>query len=140
MSQLPKRYFSRDQEPTTYIMQDSSNYSYYILPEDLVQKPAMDTVSTPDSSAFNVTWSNDPTFGFSVVRKSTGDVLFSTLGSKLVYENQFIEFVTSMPNNYNVYGLGERIHGLRLGNNFTATTYAADAGTPLDYNIYGTHP
>jgi alpha-glucosidase len=45
-----------------------------------------------------------------------------------------------MPENYNVYGLGERIHQLRLGNNFTATTYAADAGTPLDYNIYGTHP
>ena len=62
------------------------------------------------------------------------------LEASLFYENQFIEFVTSMPENYNVYGLGERIHGLRLGNNLTATTYAADAGTPLDYNIYGTHP
>jgi alpha-glucosidase len=122
-------------------MQDSSNSSYYILPENLVQKPAIDdTASTSDSSAFNVTWSNDPTFGFSVVRKSTGDVLFSTLGNKLVYENQFIEFVTSMHDSYNVYGLGERIHGLRLGNNFTATTYAADIATPLDYNIYGSHP
>jgi hypothetical protein len=27
-----------------------------------------------------------------------------------------------------------------LGNNFTATTYAADIATPLDYNIYGSHP
>ena len=57
-----------------------------------------------------------------------------------MYQNQFIEFVTSMPEDYNVYGLGERIHELRLGNNFTATSWAADAGTPLDYNIYGTHP
>jgi alpha-glucosidase len=122
-------------------LQDSSNSSYYILPENLVQKPTIDdTTSTADKSAFNVTWSNDPTFGFSVVRKSTGDVLFSTLGNKLVYENQFIEFVTSMHDSYNVYGLGERIHGLRLGNNFTATTYAADIATPLDYNIYGSHP
>ena len=96
--------------------------------------------STIVGNAFNVTWSNSPTFAFSVARQSTGDVIFSTFGSKLVYENQFIEFVTSMPENYNVYGLGERIHGLRLGNNLTATTYAADAGTPLDYNIYGTHP
>jgi alpha-glucosidase len=62
------------------------------------------------------------------------------LGSKLVYEDQFIEFVTSMPENYNTYGLGERIHGLRLGNNFTATIYAADTGDPIDYNIYGSHP
>ena len=75
-----------------------------------------------------------------MIRTASGDVLFNTKGSKLVYEDQFIEFVTSMPDNYNVYGLGERIHQLRLGNNLTATTYAADAGTPLDYNIYGTHP
>ena len=68
-----------------------------------------------------------------VTRKSTGDVLFNTTGTKLVYEDQFIEFVTNMPENYNVYGLGERIHGLRLGNNFTATIYAADAGDPIDY-------
>ena len=57
-----------------------------------------------------------------------------------MYENQFIEFVSSLPENYNLYGLGERIHGLRLGNNFTATIYAADAGDPIDYNIYGSHP
>jgi alpha-glucosidase len=75
-----------------------------------------------------------------VTRTSTGDVVFDTTGSKLVYEDQFIEFVTAMPENYNAYGLGERIHQLRLGNNLTATTYAADAGTPLDRNIYGTHP
>lgn len=36
--------------------------------------------------------------------------------------------------------MGERIHGLRLGNNFTATFFAADAGDPIDRNIYGNHP
>lgn len=45
-----------------------------------------------------------------------------------------------MPENYNVYGIGETIHGLRLGNNFTKTIYAADAGDPVDGNIYGSHP
>jgi alpha-glucosidase len=92
------------------------------------------------TGSFNITWSNNPTFSFTVTRISTGDVLYDTSGSNLVYEDQFIEFVTAMPDAYNVYGLGERIHQLRLGNNFTATTYAADAGTPLDYGIYGTHP
>lgn len=45
-----------------------------------------------------------------------------------------------MPKDYNMYGLGEHIHGWRLGNNFTATIYAADAGDPIDGNIYGSHP
>jgi alpha-glucosidase len=85
-------------------------------------------------------WTNEPTFSFVVTRKSTGDVLFDTRGSVLVYEDQFIEFVSQLPEQYNLYGMGERIHGLRLGNNFTATFYAADAGDPIDGNIYGNHP
>lgn len=96
----------------------------------------------PDTQSIDLqfTWSNEPTFAFKVIRKSTGDVLFDTTGSVLVYENQFIEFVSQMPENYNMYGMGERIHDLRLGNNFTATFYAADVGDPIDANIYGVHP
>lgn len=51
-----------------------------------------------------------------------------------------MEFVTALPTNYNVYGLGERVSNLRLGNNFTATIFAADAGDPIDGNIYGVQP
>jgi alpha-glucosidase len=57
----------------------------------------------------------------------------------LVYENQFIEFVSALPENYNLYGLGEVIHGLRMGNNFTRTFWAADVGDPIDTNLYGDH-
>lgn len=57
-----------------------------------------------------------------------------------MYENQFVEFVNALPEDYNLYGLGERIHGLRLNNNFTATIYAADVGDPIDRNLYGSHP
>jgi alpha-glucosidase len=115
--------------------------SYFVLSETLAPRPGVDSgYHSSGTVSFNVTWSNDPSFSFTVTRSATGDVLYDTKGSKLVYEDQFIEFVTTMPDDYNVYGLGERIHQLRLGNNFTATTYAADAGTPLDRNIYGTHP
>ncbi|CAK7263498.1 hypothetical protein SEPCBS57363_000589 [Sporothrix epigloea] len=86
------------------------------------------------------TWTNSPTFGFTLMRNSTGDILFSTNGTKLIYEDQFIEFVSPLPENYNLYGLGEVIHGFRLGNNLTRTIYAADAGDPIDGNIYGSHP
>ena len=123
-------------------MQVASNDSWYILPEHLVQKPGIESESSSaqENNDFEIDWTNEPSFGFSVSRKSTRDVLFSSIGSKLVYEDQFIEFITSMPKDYNVYGLGERIHQHRLGNNLTATMYAADAGTPLDYNTYGSHP
>ena len=53
------------------------------------------------------------------------------LGS-IVFENQFIEFSSSLPDNYNLYGLGETIHGFKLGNNFTKTMWAADVGDPID--------
>ena len=123
----------------TYI--DSSNSSWFVLPEVLVEKPSIDADanSTIPDNDLNFIWSNDPTFSFTVIRQSTGDVLFSTTGTKLVFENQFIEFASSLPENYNLYGLGEVIHGLRMGNNFTRTFWAADVGDPIDYNIYGDH-
>ncbi|KAL0264572.1 hypothetical protein SLS55_000522 [Diplodia seriata] len=121
---------------------DAMNSSWYILPEELVPRPAVefDANSTAKDNDFEVAWTNDPTFSFNVTRRSTGDVVFNTEGSVLVYEDQFIEFVTSMPKEYNIYGLGEHIHGLRLGTNFTATIYNADVGDTIDENLYGTHP
>ena len=103
----------------TYI--DASNTSQFILPDHLVYRPSVDSDAADSSldSDLNFVWSNEPTFSFSVYRVSTGDVLFSTVGTKLVFENQFVEFVSALPENYNLYGLGETIHGLRLGNNFT---------------------
>lgn len=112
---------------------DSSNRSQYILNENVVPAGQQGHVQ-PDTQSIDLqfSWTNEPTFAFTVIRKSNGDVLFDTTGSVLVYENQFIEFVSQMPENYNMYGMGERIHGLRLGNNFTATSYAADVGDPID--------
>ena len=120
-------------EPT-YV--DSSNSSHFILPSNLVYAPKQGIVDpTLEDIDLEFSWSNDPTFSFVIVRKSTGDVLFDTRGSVLVYEDQFIEIASQLPQNYNLYGMGERIHGLRLGNNFTATFYAADAGDPIDGNV-----
>lgn len=118
-----------------------SNSSWFILPESLVEKPSIDADadSTTLDSDLSFLWSNGPTFSFSIFRQSTGDVLFSTVGTKLVYENQFIEFASSLPENYNLYGLGESIHGFRMGNNYTRTFWAADVGDNIDANIYGDH-
>ncbi|KAF2033078.1 hypothetical protein EK21DRAFT_59398 [Setomelanomma holmii] len=117
---------------------DASNSSQWIIPESLIPRPAAESSAADLDLAF--AWGNEPSFWFSVTRKSSGDVLFTTEGSHLVYENQFVEFVNSLPEDYNLYGLGERIHGLKLNNNFTATIYAADVGDPIDRNLYGSHP
>lgn len=120
------------------IHQDASNTSHYIVPESLIPRPHAEESHDDLDLAF--AWGDDPSFWFTVTRQSTGDVIFSTKGSHLVYENQFIEFVNNLPEDYNLYGLGEHIHGLRLNNNYTATIYAADVGDPIDRNIYGSHP
>ena len=113
---------------------DASNSSYYNLPSYIVHQPTPDTDanSTSLSSDLDFVWSNDPTFSFSVYRLSTGDTLFSTVGTKLVFEDQYVEIASTLPENYNLYGLGESIHALRLGNNFTKTIYAADTGDTID--------
>ena len=100
---------------------DSKNSSWFVLPEYLVPSPQSepDANSTILQNDLGFFWDNDPTFSLSVIRKSTGDIIFSTAGTKIVYEDQFIEFVSPLPENYNLYGLGETIHAFRLGNNLT---------------------
>lgn len=93
---------------------DASNSSQWIVPEDLIPRPQSE--GSHGKSDLEFEWSNEPSFWFSVKRKSSGDVIFTTEGSKLVVEDQFVEFVVGLPEDYNLYGLGERIHGLRLNN------------------------
>ncbi|KAI1748847.1 glycoside hydrolase family 31 protein [Xylaria castorea] len=116
-----------------------TNQSWFILPEALVPKPKAEVDVTPEGD-LDFSWSNEPTFSFRITRKSTGDVLFTTEGSQLVYEDQFIEFKSTLPENYNLYGLGETVHSFRLGTNLTRTLYNADVGDIIDANLYGFHP
>lgn len=111
---------------------DRHNASWYQLSEAIVPRPKSDKGATAQNSDLEITWSNDPSFSFKVTRKSTGDVLFDTTGTKLVFENQFIEFVTALPKDYNLYGLGEHIQQLRLLENQVLTIYASDIGDPVN--------
>ncbi|WBW71383.1 maltose alpha-glucosidase Agl1 [Schizosaccharomyces osmophilus] len=88
---------------------------------------------------YNFSFNADP-FEFWITRKSDGEVLFDTRGHPLIFEDQYIELTTNMVEDYNIYGLAETIHGLRLGNNLTRTFWANDEASPLDQNMYGTHP
>jgi alpha-glucosidase len=108
----------------------AENATHYIIPPGYLAEAEVEEPNVVSELEFS--WTNDPSFGFEVTRKSTNDVLFSTKGTKLVFENQFAEFKSSLPERYNLYGLGESIHGFKLGNNYTKTFYAADAGATVD--------
>lgn len=117
----------------------TENASWYILPEAWVPAPQQE-ITTIESAELAFAWTNSPSFGFNVSRKSDNETLFSTIGHHLVFEDQFIEFVTSMDDGYNLYGLGEVVHGIRLEPGFVRTIWASDNGDPIDRNIYGNHP
>lgn len=117
-----------------------SNQSQYILSPYLTGLPAIEGNQTLSNNELNFTYTNQPSFQFEVARAGSGDVIFSTFGKVIVFEDQFLELATSMPANYNVYGLAENIHQFRLGNNYTQTFFNADSGNPIDGNLYGTHP
>ncbi|KAJ5630886.1 uncharacterized protein N7484_010986 [Penicillium longicatenatum] len=120
------------------------NTSQYILPSSIVPAPESDGKTTKSNSDLIFDWSDSPSFQFKITRASNGEELFSTYGHVLVYEDQFLEVVTNMISNYNVYGLAENIHEFYLGHNYTQTFWNSDvgitSGNPLDGNIYGVHP
>ena len=61
----------------------------------------------------------------------------------MVFSDQYLQIASVLPDNANIYGLGETIDskGLRRNNEGSISTmWSRDAGTPADENIYGTHP
>mmetsp|Transcript_1630 Transcript_1630/g.5773 ORF Transcript_1630/g.5773 Transcript_1630/m.5773 type:complete len:900 (+) Transcript_1630:70-2769(+) len=59
----------------------------------------------------------------------------------LIYEEQYIEFSSSLPSSPAIYGLGERVDSLLLDSNDKVyTMFNRDQGTPAHENLYGTHP
>ncbi|OLL26883.1 putative family 31 glucosidase [Neolecta irregularis DAH-3] len=108
----------------------------YVIPDDVAKAPVAET-NTAQKYEFEY---NTQPFEFWVTRRSDGDILFDTRGTKLIFEDQYLEVMTKMEPNYNLYGLGEVIHELRLGNNLTRAMWATDLSNPIDSNMYGSHP
>ena len=80
------------------------NSSWYILDSEFIEQPQWDGSTSSQSSDLQIKWSNNPSFQFSISRRNGGEELFSTFGHVIVYESQFLEVVTNMQENYNVYG------------------------------------
>lgn len=113
----------------------------YQVPESVVPRPTSKPSSSNSKSDIVFDYKKSP-FSFTVSRRSTGEKLFDTTGNALVFENQFLRLKTSLPNDPNIYGLGEHTESLRLNpTNTTRTLWSRDSyGIPQDSNLYGNHP
>jgi len=113
--------------------------SWYKVDESQIPRPLDRHPVGPAGSDWLFSYTASP-FSFTVRRKSTGDIVFSTKGTKLVFENQFVEWKTTLPENSNIYGLGDAITDTFRLQGLNRTIYAADIGDNQDANLYGAHP
>jgi alpha-glucosidase len=113
----------------------------YQIPEDVFPRPQADPDVTSLASDLTFEFTQEP-FTFKVLRKSTGESLFDTSGTTLVFERQFLRLKTWLPHDPNLYGLGEHTDPFRLINKgYKRTFWARDAGAvPHKSNLYGDHP
>ncbi|KAF2470215.1 alpha/beta-glucosidase agdC [Lindgomyces ingoldianus] len=111
----------------------------YQVPDFVVPRPGGS--SSAGGSLLEVSVEEDP-FSFMIKRKSNGEVLFTTEGSEIIFETQYLRLRTSLPDSPILYGLGEHTDSLQLPtSNYIRTFWARDAGgVPAGENLYGNHP
>jgi alpha-glucosidase len=111
----------------------------YQVPDFVVPRPTGSISAS--SSLLDVTLEEEP-FSFTITRKANNETIFTTRNSSIIFESQYLQIRTSLPNNPSLYGLGEHTDSLRLPtSNYIRTLWARDAGAvPQNTNLYGTHP
>lgn len=120
----------------------------------------------PHSRELEFHFQKDP-FAFRITRSGSGEVLFDTLDRNipkhkdlikrarkpvprtdsqhhpLVFSDQYLQIASVLPEDANIYGLGEVIDSAGFRRNSEgsmSTMWARDNGTPADENLYGSHP
>ncbi|VBB80785.1 Putative Glycoside Hydrolase Family 31 [Podospora comata] len=110
------------------------------IQEHVLPRPRSENASS-SSSGLQFSFTQSP-FTFSVTRASTGETLFDTADTPLIFETQYIRLRTRLPSNPNIYGLGEHSDDFRLPTwNYTRTLWNTESPMiPNGLNLYGSHP
>jgi alpha-glucosidase len=122
------------------LIQDAAEQVFQIQ-ESIIPRPAHEE-SAADKAKLSFTFSEDP-FAFQVSRRESGEVLFNTSLSNLVFESQYVRLSTILPDNPNVYGFGEHSDRFRFTTSepYQRTLWNREAPfIPRKSNLYGSHP
>lgn len=121
-------------------IEDAGKVAYQV-PTTVFPTPETNGSVSSDAAALEFSYETSP-FTFSVKRKSNGEVLFDSSSAPLIFEDQYLRLRTSLPNDPNIYGLGEHTDSLRLNTtDYTRTMWSRDSyGVPSGQNLYGNHP
>ncbi|KAI9369323.1 glycosyl hydrolases family 31-domain-containing protein [Aspergillus egyptiacus] len=119
-----------------------SDENVYQVPESVFPRPAVDQQAKSDSAPEIKFSFEEYPFSFAITRVSNGETLFNSSGRNLVFQSQYVALRTSLPQDPNIYGLGEHSEPLRLNTtSYTRTLWNRDAYTiPAGTNLYGSHP
>ncbi|KAL4989201.1 glycosyl hydrolases family 31-domain-containing protein [Aspergillus falconensis] len=121
-----------------HVMIYDADEQVYQVPESVLPRVGSGN-GTERDSALKFDYVEEP-FSFTVSRN--GDVLLDTSASNMIFQSQYLNLRTWLPNDPYLYGLGEHTDPLRLKtNNYTRTLWNRDSyGVPSHSNLYGTHP
>lgn len=90
-----------------------------------------------NSGNYEFKYTNNPHFGFQIIRRSDNAILFDTTNLPLIFEDQYLEISSRLPET-NIYGIGETITKFKRSRNVT-TLWPRDAHDKYQ-NMYGAQP
>lgn len=105
--------------------------------------PTPDNSRSVSAEASELDFSHEESpFSFRVIRKSTNETIFDSSAAPLVFQDQYLRLRTALPQDPNLYGLGEHSDSFKLNaTNYTRTLWSRDSyGIPTGSNLYGNHP
>lgn len=100
-----------DTEDRLHVTISDAEGKAHVVPKDVWPRPADSSVHSSKSN-LKFEYVENP-FSFSVTRND-GEVLFDTKGEPLVFEDQYIRVATGLPEDPNIYGLGDHNDPFRL--------------------------
>lgn len=110
----------------------------YQVPASALPRPSGGGGSR-DKSTLKFDYKTEP---FSFIVTKGDEVLFDTSASDFIFQSQYLNFRTWLPESPHLYGLGEHSDSFQLPTtNYTRTLWNRDAyGIPNGTNLYGSHP